>query len=263
LFDGQPGPGANLRISGYGIQVQDKIDSVCDLLARPETFWAPTDLDTVDRAQWYGYYGTLDLAVPFVPRTQADEVRAEEYVGGEEHDEEGEPDQEPALAPTEMQLRAFEPVQVVADRATDQLTIESVYPSELANHAHRLHDAMVNLIAAKCVSRGASVFEDPSTVDLLVAYRDLEFLVEVKSVTPRNFTSKLRYALGQVLHYDYLRSLQSHVSRRRVIAVAAQVPPQSWSVQFLNGHLDFDFLSLRDRTLVVRSADGTASQLFG
>ena len=111
-------------------------------------------------------------------------------------------------------------------------------------------------------TRGAQVWDDPNTVDLLVAYQAFEYLVEVKSVTVRNFIVRLRHALGQVLYYDYLRSLQSQVGRRKVIAVAAQVPTDSWCVSFLNTHVDIDLLSLNGRVLQVHSTLPTTHQLF-
>jgi hypothetical protein len=122
---------------------------------------------------------------------------------------------------------------------------------------------MVLLIAQTCRSKGAAVYEDPSSVDLLVEHHQQEFLIEVKSVTPRNFISRLRYALGQVLHYDFLRREENSLPRRKVIAFAAQIPTTSWSIEFLNGHLDMDMLSLEAGHIKVHSSSQASIQLFG
>jgi hypothetical protein len=122
---------------------------------------------------------------------------------------------------------------------------------------------MVLLIAETCRAKGANVFEDPGSVDLLVEHRKREFIIEVKSVTPRNFIARLRYALGQVLQYDYLRSPESRLPRRKVVAFAARVPPTSWSIDFVNGYLDMDLLALETGALRVHSPSQASIQLFG
>ena len=104
--------------------------------------------------------------------------------------------------------------------------------------------------------------EDPSSVDLLVVFRKTDFIIEVKTVTPENFVSRVRYAMGQVLHYDYLRSLQSPTPRRKVVALAAQLPQDSWAVPFLNTHLDTDLLTLQRGILRTDSLSVLSTELF-
>ena len=256
LFSGIAGRSAHVKISAFARGNSVEIDSVCDLLARPETFWHPSDLDHIDQMEWYAYFGTVDLSVPLTLLAQ--EPGAHDAASREET----ETNETESAAAREIQLSQFEPI-VPATAGANTETIESVYSAELANSAHRLHDAMVNLIATQCTSRGATVLSDPFTVDLLVQFRAKEFIVEVKSVTSRNYIPRLRYAIGQLFHYDYLRSLASEIPRRCVLGVTGQVPPESWTVHFVTNHLDFDLLSLQDRALQVRSNDVDANALFG
>ena len=121
---------------------------------------------------------------------------------------------------------------------------------------------MVLLIAHVCQGKGADVYEDPNSVDLLVIFRKTDFIIEVKTVTAENFVARVRYAMGQVLHYDYLRSLQSLAPRRKVLALAAQLPPDSWAVPFLNTHLDTDLLSLQRGILRIDSFSALSTELF-
>ena len=121
---------------------------------------------------------------------------------------------------------------------------------------------MVLLIAHVCQGKGADVYEDPSSVDLLVIFRGTDFIIEVKTITPENFVNRLRYALGQVLHYDYLYSIQSRSPRRKVVALAAQIPPDSWTIPFLNEHLDTDLLSLQRGILRLDSSFALSEELF-
>jgi len=79
----------------------------------------------------------------------------------------------------------------------------------------------------------------------------------------RGFLNARHYALGQVLHYDFLRSADSQLPRRKVIAFAASVPQNSWSVRMLNNYLDMDLLTLESGRLRVHSPSEASNQLFG
>jgi len=255
-----------LSLSAFGMQHAEEIDAMCTALETSSTFWKPGAISKADRTRWYAEFGAIDLAVPELPKTEA-EAKAEkaEFVEGEEQEDTRIPKSLPGGG--RVELRAFQGIEI--QQSNNQLpnmgnlTIQSVYSAELTKTAHRLHDQMVLLIAQTCEAKGATVFDDPDSVDLLVQHQQREFIVEVKSVTPRNFIARLRYALGQVLHYDFLRSADSQLPRRKVIALTANVPSNSWSVRFLNNHLDMDLLTLESGKLRVHSPFQASVQLFG
>jgi hypothetical protein len=249
-----------LTLSNFGSQHAAELDEICTALENPATFWQPGTVSQADRLRWYSQFGGVDLSIPELPAVEAAEGN-HEFVGGvEEDDQRG--GFEDGVTGGNIDLREFQGIQLPA-QPPQGLTIQSVYSAELSNRAHRLHDQMVLLIAETCRAKGAAVFEDPSTVDLLVQYQQLEFIIEVKSVTPRNFISRLRYALGQVLHYDYLRIPTSQMPRRKVIAFAAQIPANSWSVGFVNNYMDMDLLALESGQLRLHSISQASVQLFG
>lgn len=266
IFQGQSGPNAYVQISDYGADHLAEIDDICSRLEQDSTRWFPGALSRPDRLAWYAWYGGVDLAVSLVPKLEGDSSfeLSREFQGGTEDDQdefigvrsEG----------SQINLRDFDPQSFLSTdsniRSGSGTTIESSYNAGLANRQHRLHDLMVILIASTCRSKGAIVWDDPNTVDLLAEYEGLEFIIEVKSITSKNFIRRIRYALGQVLYYDYLRSTQSQLPRRKVIAVAANVPDSSWCVPFLNNHLDIDLISLRGNTPHVHSNQPRAQRLF-
>ena len=261
LFDPVHG-GAAIRLTTFAAIHANEIDGLCAALERPEAFWQPTSLDRTDRLTWYSYFGAIDLALPSFPSHEETEI-SDEYVGGAEEEE---PSELGVSADAgAISLRPFD--LGVAEGETRPPTrpgapIESVYSADLAGRAHRLHDQMVRLIAHVCKGKGADVYEDPGSVDLLVQFRETEFIIEAKSVTAKNFITRIRYALGQVLHYDYLRSAQSGLPRRKVLAFAAQLPPQLWAIPFLNTHLDTDVLSLEAGLLKANSPSSLSRELF-
>jgi len=139
----------------------------------------------------------------------------------------------------------------------------NVYSAELLARATRLHDALVVLIGKMAAAKGAQVEDDPNSVDLLITYKGVEFIVEAKTVTGRSFIGRMRAAIGQVLQYDYLRSLETHAARRKVLAFAANLPGEAWCLPFLNDFLGFDVLSLDGDTMRLDSTDPLALELFG
>ncbi len=249
-----------LTLSGFGKQYASEVDEICTTLENPRNFWQPGTVSRADRLRWYSQFGGVDLSIPELPCVEATEENLD-FVGGQEEEDQrgGFAD---GMTVGAIKLREFQGIQLPAQPPSD-LTIQSVYSATLSNSAHRLHDHMVLLIAETCRAKGAAVFEDPGSLDLLVQRERQEFIIEVKSVTPRNFIVRLRYALGQVLHYDFLRIPTAHLPRRKVIAFAAQIPANSWTVEFVNAYLDMDLLTLESGKLKLHSPSQASVQLFG
>ena len=254
IFEGRTGKKAYLRISDAGILNTEQINAMCLGIEEDPTRWLPGKLDKEDRRRWYAWYGAINVNIYPIPL-------AEEPV---EREDDEDMLVESDLTRTQISLRSFDQSSLSLNKTerNTATTIESSYSANLSLSQHRLHDLMVALIADTCRAKGASVWDDPKTVDLLVRYQEVEFIVEVKTVTPKNFVNRIRYALGQILYYDYLRSEQSTAPRRKVIAIAANVADTSWCIPFLNGYMDIDLLSMRNNVLHVHSQMPITNQLF-
>lgn len=251
--------GNSLWISAFGNGHANEIDEVCTVLETPSSFWNPAPgmphqrLTREERLSWYNVFGRLDLGIPLVPETSPAE-------GGEPPDEvEGE---EPVLG--------LDPTTGLADRAydlgvpgrapADGGTIIATYDAGLLDRATLAHDQMVRMIATVSAQKGATVRY--GRIDLLVEYRNHEFIVEVKSVTRRNFVARLRYAIGQLFQYEYGRSLESTLPNSKVIAITAYLPPSSPWIPFINNHLRFELVVLEGSSLKVYSYSDLARKLF-
>lgn len=263
VFDGSRNTRAHLRISEYGEAHAPEIDEICFGLEESETFWTQRTASSLNenRYAWYSIYGTVDLSVNLIPSESATTSESDADAAKEDEDFASE-----GTSAGAIRLREFDPASY---SSAEQLigggtgtTIYSSYDAGLSDRQHRLHDLMVLLIGNTCRKNGGRVFDDPSSVDLLVGYENTEFIVEVKSVTPRNFVKRLRYALGQLHHYDYLRSSQAQAQRRKVVAVAAQLPETSWCIPFLNDFLDVDLLTIEGDLLKVHSTFPASQRLF-
>ena len=263
LFEIRSGTNGGIALSDYGHEHASAIDEVCTRLESPSTFWADAVRLPRNRLNWYIEYGTIDIEVGLESDlamhfgSQSDD----EYQGGQEGDDIR------GIVPqflSSISLNEFDPATLGGSTTvtTTSPTIESSYDSGLTQRAHRLHDEMILLIANTCRSRGASIFDDKRSVDLLAEFEGIEYIIEVKSVTPRNLVGRLRYAIGQVLHYEYLLSNSYAAQRRKAVAVPAAVSPTSWVVPFFNDHLDMDFISLDGSVLRVDSPYENSRRLF-
>lgn len=260
LFDGSKSRDYQIRISGFAMSCAGEIDLICQNLERPETFWLPDAQEESNNISWYEEFGSIDLSINLVPRQYTEVQDTNSDVKDDERQSAG------GAAQT-INLRPFNstnlfPEQRPQNNSDEQNTISINYDTSFSVSQHILHDKMIVIIANICRQNGGQIFDDPQSVDLLVGYKNYEFIIEVKSVTPRNFVRRLRLALGQLLHYDYLRSLNSQTPRRKVIALTASVPSNSWCISFLNSYLDFDLLTLGKSGLKVNSNFNLSRKLF-
>lgn len=249
-----------LKISDFGLEYADEIDAICSRLEEPDTFWVPDLVNRSNNVSWYAEYGSIDLSIIAISSETL------EFVSDESEFE----DEERAPKTSSLQsinLRPFDsenlfPSDEISINSEDENNSVISYDRNTSRVQHTLHDKMIVLIANTCLQNGAQVFDDPKSVDLLVGFESYEFLIEVKSVTSRNFVKRLRLALGQLLHYDYLRSLESQSPHRKVVAFAARIPADSWSIPFIKDYLNFDLLTLGNEGLELNSTFDLSDRLF-
>lgn len=253
-----------LSLSQYSIEHAAEIQDICEHLSDPSSFWIYSPANY--KMSWFAYYGSIDLGVNLIPKKRSgatvappedDEKDVLRYVSlaGPTH---GKQQQLPTDA-RDVELQSFSPTTL--NEIEQHRQIVSIYDYRKSQNGRKLHDNMVNLIAQKCVEKGAEFYYDSSTVDLYVKYEMNDYIVEVKSITPSNFIQRLRYAIGQVNQYDYL--LPKTGARRLALAFTATIPSDSWSIPFIKDHLNMDLLYMESRTLVVQSNSSASLQLFG
>lgn len=240
-----------LVLSQYSIDNKVELINICDTLTNPESFWMPTASNY--KWDWFATYGNIDLSIELIPNVSDELIKSTDVSGNED-------DIQP-VAGREVILQPFNEIQH-SDTQRKSGNIVSIYNYQKTQNGRNLHNSMVNLIANKCVAKGAAVFSDPKTVDLFVHYKHLEFLVEVKSITPSNFISRLRYAIGQVNQYNYLLPQEQNTNRRLALAFTGEIPIGSWTIPFVTKYLSMDLLTLRSGILQVCSTNAVSNELF-
>lgn len=260
LFVRGKGRNQSIAISNFGKEQTNEIDSICSRLENPDTFWMPDLVNQSNNVTWYAEFGAIDLSLTTISSENAEFVSDE----SEFEDEERSPKTNSLQS---INLRPFNsknlfPQDETSTNTEDKNNSVISYDKNISKVQHTLHDKMIVMIANTCRQNGGQVFDDPKSVDLLVEFENYEFLIEVKSVTSHNFVKRLRLALGQLLHYDYLRNFESHSLNRKVVAFTARVPKDSWSISFVKDFLDFDLLTLGNQGLELNSNFALSARLF-
>lgn len=242
-----------LRLSQYSVNHSRELEDMCATLCNPNSFWMPIGPNY--KWDWFSFYGNIDLAIALIPQDA-------DYIERNESDQYSEQDDDIfTVVGRNVDLQPFTEIERL-DINTKRHNIVSEYDYRKSQNGRNLHDSMVNLIARQCVSNGAEVFSDPHTVDLFVKYMNYEYLIEVKSITPTNFVARLRYAIGQVHQYNFLLPKEGFVNRRLVVALTADVPPDSWSIPFITDYMSMDLLTLHSGRLKVCSNEEQTHHLF-
>ena len=86
--------------------------------------------------------------------------------------------------------------------------------------ATSIHDQIVNKIATTLQDRGAEVFQDKRSVDLLAIFPDgKEEIYEIKTTNSSNLSHQLRSGFAQVLEYSYRREKHQGVTPSCFLAI--------------------------------------------
>ncbi len=244
-----------LVLSQYSIDNADEIIKICESLSDPSSFWVLTGNNF--KWDWFAAFGNIDLHIGLIPSIDAHvDDRPDADMPANDDD-----DTLPKGG-RGVELQPFSAI-TLTDSPGEMRNVVSAYDYQKTRKGKKLHDSMVNLIAQKCAAKGAVVSSDPKTVDLFACYQGVEYLFEVKSITPSNFISRLRYAIGQVHQYNYLLPQQAGTSRRLAVAFTAEIPSDSWTIPFVTTYLSMDLLMLQSSTLRICSNSVVSNQLFG
>lgn len=255
LFYSDYSRSSTISLSSYSIEQAEAISAICNYLCKPETFWIYKNNDSF-KSDWFNFYGEIDLGTNWIPIPQEDAI-----INSDETPSEDKFDETIEHSQRSIDLQEFKPM--YASDSNVQKTIVSIYDYKKSEKGHRLHDNMVNLIASKCIAKGAEVAYDPKTVDLFIKYKSKEFLVEVKSTTPSNFIARLRTAIGQVCQYDYLMHRDQNSKGRLGLAFTACIPKYDWSIPFITNYMNMDLLYMESNSLTIRSLHKLSLELYG
>lgn len=214
------------------------------------SFWIPLNSSIDEQLEWFSSFGqysdiVLQIEASSEHHSSNSSVISEEF------------DDEDTINPTTLPV-------TLTDLDEDALLLRREFnmsfdAAEMAENVkngamkrfakHLLHDEIVAEFSRKFKLQGAKVVADPNTVDLLVFWGEKSALFEVKTVSYRNFQSRLRLALGQVEEYSFRLYKEHGLSPDKCLILNRSIDSKSWQAEFLAEHMKVGIIS--------RTASGT------
>lgn len=213
----------------------------------PATFWvAPTGNRRDIAWSWFSYYGNPDIQSQWlIPEDQKDLGYLEEnYPGGVEEPEEWEETGKTFEWSSGINLQPFKEKIPSALPRPGKIDAKRMARGQLKRQrSTRLHREIVSLLASRLQSIGYTVTEDPSSVDLLALKPQSEAIVEVKTVTPRTLSNRIRLGVGQLLEYRYRRQIQEASKPTGVLVISSAYSFPDWFVKYFETDIELGLVS--------------------
>ncbi len=262
-----------IALSTAALRTRERVEFLIAYHKTSESYWIPQDSSKASRLEWFRHFGSMSLSSQWVllePEMSA-EYQSENYVRGRDDVAEVSAIEEDEIATEFGDIRLRDPI-AAAPRDSSNLVdfmppttaqLEKRYKQTEKNR--NLHAQMVTELARIFDSRGAKVQEDRSSIDLLVqAPGDGESIIEVKTVSLRNFKYRVRYGIGQLFEYQYRRKAEAKTSSSLVLAISSDIRDNDPVIQFLNRHLEISLLARQDEGSyrAFRAAAGTPLDLI-
>lgn len=226
-----------IGLSPVAIQDSETLVQLCDYHENTSSFWVVPAGSVRDLAlSWFGYYGNPDIASEWlIPEELKDlEYLRQNYPGGVEEPEEWEMAGKVVSWSPEIRLHAFQEQPMPTSWQRGDFDAERIAHGYLKRQrSTRLHQQIVELLAERLQRMGYTISEDPLSVDLLAAKDGSEAIIEVKTVTLRTISNRMRLGVGQLLEYRYRRRIQQGKEPAGVLVVGSHTSFPDWFSDYL------------------------------
>lgn len=220
-----------IRLTARAKQNVAELNEVCAEHENPATFWIPTTFTAEERLTWFDWFGRLSFESQKLLETENfdDQYIEENYIGGLEEEDD---DQIVVgakigldLRPVDFERLARDPDFSFPDDVDLNEVLEKLKKGAYKKHAKTvLHDQIVKELAEHLQKQGATVMEDPGSIDLHAQWPTGEqAILEIKTATRRNLQDRIRRAIGQVEEYAYKWAKSGGPKADRVIVTCAPI----------------------------------------
>jgi hypothetical protein len=258
-----------IGLSTYAIKNLASVKQLCIDQEAPGSFWIPTTFTKKERLAWFDWYGH----VPYTAQRllNSDEIDAKyieaNYLGGMEQDDDeygGGASSTMTLQPIDFDRLSRDPEFVFKNNDDINDILDKLKRGAFKRHSKTLlHDQIVRSLAEKFQSQGATVLEDPNSVDLLVKWpKGEEAIFEVKTVTRRSLQDRIRKAIGQIEEYSYRRTITGNPLTDRIIVINTEVEKDAWQIDFLNRHMGIGLICSSKVAYRAYAPSGAASKVY-
>lgn len=230
------------------------LEQLCQYHENPGAFWiqSSTDREGMGR-EWFDYYGNPEVRSQWLIPEQARDIEYlnSNYPGGLEEPEEWEESRQAVEWSPEISLQAFEGRVARGPSEPAAMDMARIARGHMRRQrSTRLHEQIVGLVARKLESEGYRIAEDPLSVDLIASRGGEEAIIEVKTVTPRTMSNRIRLGVGQLLEYRHRRQIQEGGRPGGILVLSSAFSFPEW------------FIGYFERDIMIGLVSRTSSDLF-
>lgn len=239
----------------------EKLSAICSAEENPNSFWSPRNVSKEARISWFSHYGRAASRYDYL--LTSDSSVSEKLDIPSIHDD--------IKTPTaKITLSKYDPNDLFSkenprfDGSIEELAA-GVRHGMMKRHAKTLlHDQVVEKYANRFVDQGATVLVDPNSVDIFVSWNnEKNAIFEVKTVSLKSFSGRLRLAIGQVKEYGYRLRNEQDIDADQAIIIDKQMPEKAWQMDFLNDYLDIGLIcNSSDTETIYASRTDRTSELW-
>lgn len=256
-----------LTFTASALSRLDELLLFAELQADPKHFWVPATSDRNELGiSWFKSYGNPDvtkqwmrsfsaLDADYISENYPDGIDSDSYIGIDKGGWSS------SLSLSEIDYaKYFDPDHSFSRPKVDP---ENILKGHVRRHEKTLlHNKIVGLLAKRYVDKGFKVFEDKNSVDLLAIKGDEHSILEVKTVTPRSLSSRIRLGVGQLCEYRYRREIESHVRPNSALVISNKASFPKWMIKYFNDDLDVELLSLSESENFYAYTSGANSRVL-
>lgn len=233
-----------IRLSIEAMGMINKLKVLYETEIGADAFWFPNASDQQDRVRWFEEFGAfkadhdIDIGNEAIvqPSSSETQIHESEFV-----------------KTNPINLSEFDANALFTKSAPSQgldikALAESVNAGIMKRHAKTiLHDKLVEQYANKYKKMGAQVYDDPDSVDLYVKWNESEStLFEVKTVTKKSLTTRIRMGVGQVKEYRFRLQKELGETPDQALIIDRILPESHWQLEYLTDFMDVGLVSFEN-----------------
>jgi|GEM_PF-1126937 len=238
-----------LSLSKQSSHMVPELALKAEFLSAPSLFWIPRNFDKhFLGTSWFDYFGNPDISKQWLcSEDQLDpEYVAANYpegVEGADYKEFNTKSWNASLNLSEVTPDKY--IRKQLELFIPKINDENIRLGHIARQQKTLlHDRIVGAVAKKYKDRGWDTYEDKNSVDLLAIKDNSHVIVEVKTVTSRNLSHRLRLGIGQLSEYRYRSARYAKVRPSTALVLSNKANFPDWMVDFFSSEMDMELFSL-------------------
>ncbi|MDV6373314.1 hypothetical protein [Deinococcus arenicola] len=201
-------------------------------------FWIPdlSQSERENRLSWFSYYGSIDIDSIIELDTSAYESN------GNLQKE----DSNIILGNNELlKINEYDYINYVEREYEDVIPNIQNYKSGREKLAEKsiLHDKIVFELARHLSVNRYSLSFDPSSADLIAERESERVLFEVKTVTRKKVSQRIRLGIGQVSEYRYRYEMQNKIRPSACIVVSSSIEVAEWYSSYFTNDIKMSLIA--------------------